>query len=102
MSESKKGNNSQFEKMKNRMGSIQNSKGPKKPFNFYWIYAVIGVVLISMNLFPWANPMENINLMEFEDYVKDKEIRKIVVYNEDYAEIFLTAEALKNPPHDKR
>lgn len=102
MSESKKGNNSQFEKMKNRMGSNQNSKGPKKPFNFYWIYAVIGVVLISMNLFPWANPMENINLMEFEDYVKDKEIRKIVVYNEDYAEIFLTAEALKNPPHDKK
>ena len=102
MSEGKKGKNSQFDNLKNRMGSNSNKNGSKKPFNFYWIYAIIGVVLISMNLFPWSNPMVNINLMDFEEYASSKEIRKVIVYNEDYAEIFLTEDALKLPPHDKK
>ena len=100
MSDKKQGNNSQFDRMKNRMAPKSNK--PKRPFNFYWIYAIIAVILISMNLFPWGNAMVNINLMEFEDFVKDREIRKVIVYNEEVAEVFLTAEALKNPPHDKK
>lgn len=86
--------------LKNKMG---NSGGnPKKPFSFYWIYAIIGVVLISMNLFPWNSPMVSISHIEFEEYIKNKEVRKVVVYNEKTAEIYLTPEALKIAPHDKK
>ncbi len=77
-------------------------KGPKKPFNFYWIYAIIGVVLISLNLFNWNGNMTDINLSEFEEMVKNEEVDRVVVYNKLTAEVFLKKEALKEEKHAKR
>lgn len=78
------------------------SKKPKRPFNFYWIYAIIGVILISINLFNWSSSLVDINLMEFEDYVKDGDVKKVVVFNEKIAEIYLKADAVTEPPHDSK
>lgn len=77
-------------------------KNPKKPFNFYWIYAIIGVVLISLNLFNWNGNMTDINLTEFEQMVQDGEVERVVVYNKQMAEVFLKKEALKKEKHSKR
>src|SRR5690606_2801284 len=77
-------------------------KNPKKPFNFYWIYAIIGVVLISLNLFSWNGNMTDINLTEFEQMVKEGEVERVVVYNKQMAEVFLKKEALKKEKHSKR
>lgn len=74
----------------------------KKPFNFYWIYAIIGVVLISLNLFNWNGNMTDINLSEFEEMVKNEEVDRVVVYNKLTAEVFLKKEALKEEKHAKR
>jgi len=94
-------NKSQFDRMKNKLGG-NPSKDPKKGFNLYWIYAIIGVIIISMNLFSFNTAMNDINLIDFEEFVKNKEVKKVIVYNEKIAEIYLTADALKKSPHDKK
>lgn len=76
--------------------------GPKKPFNFYWIYAIIGVVLISLNLFNFNGNMTGISLPEFEEMIKDGEVKRVVIYNKQLAEVYLTDEALKKEEHSKK
>ncbi|HKL02427.1 MAG TPA: ATP-dependent zinc metalloprotease FtsH [Cryomorphaceae bacterium] len=77
-------------------------KGPNKPFNFYWIYAIIGVVLISLNLFNWSGSMANINLSEFERMVENEEVKRVVIYNKQMAEVYLKKEALNKEKHSKK
>ncbi|MEM9052635.1 MAG: ATP-dependent metallopeptidase FtsH/Yme1/Tma family protein, partial [Bacteroidota bacterium] len=74
----------------------------KKPFNFYWIYAIIGVVLISLNLFNFNGSMTGISLPEFEEMIKDGEVKRVVIYNKQLAEVFLTEAALDKDEHSKK
>lgn len=75
---------------------------PKKPFNFYWIYAIIGLVLISVNLFSWGPSLAKITPSEFKNYVENGEVSKVIVINKEYAEIYLASDAMAKPPHDKK
>ncbi|HKL39971.1 MAG TPA: ATP-dependent zinc metalloprotease FtsH [Cryomorphaceae bacterium] len=75
---------------------------PKKPFNFYWIYAIIGVVLISLNLFNFNGNMTGISLPEFEEMIKDGEVKRVIIYNKQLAEVYLTEEALEKEEHSKK
>lgn len=97
--------NNQYKNLKKKITpppSGNGDKNPKKPFNFYWIYAIIGVVLISLNLFSWNGNMTDINLTEFEQMVKEGEVERVVVYNKQMAEVFLKKEALQKEKHSKR
>lgn len=76
------------------------SNGSKKSGNnLYWIYAVIGVVLISLNLFSWNSALSPIGPGEFEEYIKNGDVKRVVVINEDFARIYLKPEALEEAPH---
>lgn len=92
----------QYKNVKKKPASGAGGNTPKKPFNFYWIYAIIGVVLISLNLFNFNGNMTGISLPEFEEMIKDGEVRRVVIYNKQLAEVFLTEEALSNEEHAKR
>ena len=50
-------------------------KGDKKPFNFYWIYAIIGVVLLSQLLFSWNSALPAISPQEFRAMVEKSEVK---------------------------
>jgi cell division protease FtsH len=95
-----------YKNLKNTFGSGGNNSGSgdnsKKPFNFYWIYAIIGVVLISLNLFNWNGTMSKINLTEFEEMVEDKDVERVVIYNKQLAEVYLKKEALSDEKYQKR
>ncbi len=94
----------QFKNLKEKLtpGNQGGENGPKRPFNFYWIYAIIGVVLISLNLFNWNGSMSSINLSEFEKMVTSGEVERVVVYNKQLAEVYIKKEALSNEEHQKR
>lgn len=97
--------NKQFKNLKGKFASGNGKKddgGPKKPFNFYWIYAIIGVVLISLNLFNWNGSMSDINLTEFEEMVTNEEVERVVVYNKQMAEVYLKKDALRDEKHSRR
>jgi len=74
----------------------------KNQFNFYWIYAIIGVVLISINLFNFSGTGSEINLSQFEDYVKSGDVKKVIIINEKEGQVYLTDEALQYDEHKSK
>lgn len=77
----------------------KGSGGPKKSFNFYWIYAVIGVMLIGLNLFSLGGGEKKVTWSTFvEDMLKTGEVSRLIVAttgNESMAEIYIKPEALQ-------
>lgn len=101
MSEKKDKNS--FDEIKDKFaGGSGNKPQGKRPFNFYWIYAIIGVVIISLNLFTWSSSSNRITYTEFEQMVESDEVEKIVVVNETVAQITLKSEAIEKEQHQKR
>ncbi len=100
-----KKDNNRYKNLKNKPPSGKSGepgKNPKRPFNFYWIYAIIGVVLISLNLFNWNGSMTNINLPKFEKMVENGDVQRVVIYNKQMAEVYLKPEALKKEEHKQK
>ncbi|MCB0409736.1 MAG: ATP-dependent zinc metalloprotease FtsH [Flavobacteriales bacterium] len=81
---------------------MAGSKSPKKPFNFYWIYAIIGIVLISLNLFNWQGGSSVITPSDFEQMVANGDVNEVVIVNHKTARVYLNPEALDQEPHNKK
>jgi len=78
-----------------------NKPGGKKPFNFYWIYAIIGVILISLNLLNFSGGEKEISTSTFKQYVMDGDVKKVVIINEKKGEVYLSDEGLEKEKHQK-
>lgn len=66
-------------------------QGPKKKFNFYWIYAIMAIAFFAMYFFS-SEPLEPKEIMwqRFENEMLAKHhIEKIVVVNKEFAEIHI-------------
>lgn len=77
---------------------------PKKPkFSAYWIYAAIILVFLGINFFSGSGFSEPVktNPSQFLEYLKEGDIKKVVIVNRDFGKIFLTEEAQKEPEHAK-
>lgn len=61
-----------------------NNKIPKMPFNLYWVYLLVFGTIIGIYIFQGNNTFSSkeVSWSEFEGYVKDNSISKIVVENE--------------------
>ena len=101
-----KNEKNQFEKVKERFSNKDknpgNPKKPKSPFNIYWIYAIVGVVLIGVNVLNFNSGLIHTTHGEFRDMVSDGEVAKIIVYNEQVAEVYLTADAVQSEKYSKK
>ncbi len=78
------------------------NKNPKKPFNFYWIYAIVLVALVSVNLFNLNSGLVKTTYGEFNEMAENGEVRKVVIYNEKIAEVSLNKEALELDKYKKK
>ncbi len=69
---------------------------PKNPFNFYWIYGIIAVALIAMQMMNFNSPLIEVQQDEFyNNMLKQHHVSKIVVIpNEQVAEIYINREDL--------
>ena len=81
----------------------KNKPTPQKKFNFYWIYAVIAAVLIAFMYFPFeGNPVELKDIKKFNTEMLQKgDVNRIVIVNDDYAEIYIKEDRLTNEPYKK-
>jgi ATP-dependent metalloprotease FtsH len=79
----------------------KDGKG-KKPFNFYWIYAIVGLILISINLFNAGSSLSHISPSEFRNMVEQGDINRVMVYNEKFAEVYVRQDRLTSEPHSKK
>lgn len=82
----------------------KNNKNPnKKPFSFYWIYAIVGIVLLSLQLLNWSGGSSVITESEFQDMVMQGDVEQVVVVkNKGVARVTLTQEALSKEEHAKK
>lgn len=77
---------------------------PKKPkFSAYWIYGAIIVIFLGINFFGGGgfNEPAKTNPAEFETYLKNGDVEKVVIVNRNQAQVFLTEEAKAKDIHKK-
>lgn len=87
----------------NGSGGNEN-EGPSTPggFNFYWIYAIVAVLLLGQVFFNMSGDLAKINYGQFQELVNNDEVKKVVVYNEKTAEVWLKDEVAKSAKYSKK
>ena len=98
----------QFDKLRNRFpggGGNQPGKsgggGPKKPFSLYWLWVVIGLVMISLMLFSGGGNLKPITYEELKEYVEAGDVDELLIYDAKFVEVFLTDGARTKEEHAK-
>ena len=81
---------------------MTEKKKPNKPrINPNWLYGMVIVLLLSISFFGEGNIQSSgkTNTSEFERYLNNGDIDKVVIQNEKIARIFLKREALEKSEH---
>ncbi len=80
----------------NKQGG-SSGKNDKPRINPTWIYLAIGIGLIAINFMFGGKKVENVEQWgDIEKMIENKDVRKIVVINKEYAEIYLTDQAIES------
>lgn len=80
-----------------------NSNSNRPGFNFYWIYAIIGIVLISLNLFTWNNTTQDTTIDDFINEMALKgHVEKITIVNKESAEVYIKKDSLQAKYHKEK
>ena len=76
--------------------------GPKRSFNFYWIYGIIILVILSINLFQYTGSMAPLKVTEFWPMLDAGDIQKIEVVNDQVVKVTVKKERLASEPHKSK
>lgn len=80
-----------------------NPKRNTKPqFNFYWIYAAIGILIITFNLLFMNNTSSESSFDEFKVMAKKGHVERIEIINGRNVQIYIKRDSLTNDLHSKR
>jgi cell division protease FtsH len=84
------------EQNNNLKNKNKGAKGSSGGFNFFWIYGIIAVVLISLNLFTASKPTDEISSDKFLTNVAPKgHVDKLIIVNESEARVTIKKDSLK-------
>ena len=97
MSDNKKEDKSPYDSLRERFqGGGGKPNGKSGGGNFYWIFALMGIVFLVMLLMN-NNDLGKINQAELTTAIRNGDVKKVfVVKNLEFAEIYLTEEAVKS------
>jgi cell division protease FtsH len=70
-------------------------------FNFYWIYAIIFIVLIGFQMMNTEISSSKLTENKFDEILNKNEIEKIIILNKDIAQLYLKSEARNQDNHKK-
>ncbi|MBC8173955.1 MAG: ATP-dependent metallopeptidase FtsH/Yme1/Tma family protein [Chitinophagales bacterium] len=76
---------------------------PNKKFNFYWIYFAIVAFIIALQFFPFGGtPSTEITEKKlYQDMLLKGHIDKIDIVNNEFAEVYIKKDSLKQEPYIK-
>ena len=77
-------------------------KRPKKALNFYWIYGIIILVILSINLFQYGGGMVKIDPTEYQKMLEAGDVQRIVVVNDQMVKVFIKKDHLDKEPHKSK
>ncbi len=89
----------------NKGGKSQGSGVPKLPkmpkvkFNFYWIYAILGIVLFGLYLNNMGVAPKDLGLGQLKTMLTNQDVEKILLVNKEQAEIYIKKEKLSLPQY---
>ncbi len=76
---------------------------PKRSFNFYWIYGIIILVILSINLFQYnSGSTTAITYQEYQKMLDAGDVEKIVVTNETLVQVYLKQDVLDKDMHREK
>jgi len=82
-----------------------NRERPRRSFNFYWIYGVIILVILSINLFTLGGDMAEIEPGDIRSFVEAGDVDRVVFESNEskkIAKVYLKKDALAKEPHKSR
>ena len=93
--------NTNKDKQKDKQPTLRPKLGgntnPKKPFNPYWVYAIVLAILMGMWIFGQDTTVKEIKWSEFQQYVRDNRVKSVVVYNnKETAEAIVREESISH------
>lgn len=70
-------------------------KGLKPKFSFYWIYAILAILIIGLQMMSWNSTTKEIGWGELKTMLLDRHIKDVILVNKEYAEIYIKPDSLK-------
>lgn len=99
MAEEKQDANSPKEnkESKNPFSGLTGGGDGKKPkFNFYWVYGILAVIFIGIQLLSWDTGAKKTGWADLKEMLERGDVEKIILVNKEMAEIFIRPEMLNN------
>ena len=88
------------------MDQDKKDKNPKEfkfKFNFYWVYGILFALIIGYQFFNTADmATNNLSSNEFNEILEDNDIKKIVIVNNDFANIYIKESALDKDKYKEK
>lgn len=78
---------------KNPFPGMKKNDSDKKPFNFYWIYAIIAALLLGWLFYSDTLSSTKIPFTEFQEKLKSNTVEKLVLHDISSAEIYIKDES---------
>lgn len=76
---------------------LGGSNNPKRPFNPYWVYAIVLAIIMGMWFFGQDNTVKEVTWSDFQEYVRDNRVESIVIYNnKETAEAIIRDESVEH------
>lgn len=86
-----------YDKGNNNPQPKGSPKGPKMPFNIYWLYMIAIAAIIGMYFFTGNSMQKDVSWSDFQTYVSDNYVSKIVVNSKSaIAEAYVRPDSAKH------
>ncbi|MEA1896121.1 MAG: ATP-dependent zinc metalloprotease FtsH [Bacteroidota bacterium] len=87
--------------MNSLFGKKSNKDGGGPKFSIYWIYGILAVVFIFINIIYSGSGTAKVDWQRFErEMMKDHEVEKIIVVNKEIAHVYLKKESWSLEKYD--
>ncbi len=79
---------------------LPKGKMPKGKFNFYWVYGIVAVIFIGLTFTNWGSAVKEVDWGDLKVMLSSQDIEKIVVVNQEEAEIYIKKEKLNESKYE--
>ncbi|HEX7411979.1 MAG TPA: ATP-dependent metallopeptidase FtsH/Yme1/Tma family protein, partial [Bacteroidales bacterium] len=70
------------------------SKMPKVKFNFYWVYGLLAVIFIGLQVMNWGGTTKTVGWGELKVMLEHQDVEKILLVNKEQAEVYIKKDRL--------
>ena len=75
------------------------SRMPKVKFNFYWVYGLLALIFLGLNLMNWGGTTKTVGWGELKTMLESQDVEKILLVNKELAEIYIKKDKLTQPKY---